>query len=55
MEQLQADLDALEQDNAKLKTMATPEKQGMECTVSVMPACSTILFDSCWQSTCQIR
>ncbi|KAG6380679.1 dynein associated protein-domain-containing protein [Boletus reticuloceps] len=27
MEQLQADLDALEQDNAKLKTMAAPERQ----------------------------
>lgn len=28
MEQLQADLDTLEQDNAKLKAMAAPEKQG---------------------------
>lgn len=29
MEQLQADLDALEQDNAKLKTLASnPERQG---------------------------
>ena len=55
MEQLQADLDALEQDNAKLKTMAAPERQGMEFTVSVMPACSTVSFDSCWQSTCRIR
>ena len=28
MEQLQADLDSLEQDNAKLKSMAAPERQG---------------------------
>lgn len=31
MEQLQADLDALEQDNAKLKAIAAPEKQGQLC------------------------
>ena len=55
MEQLQADLDALEQDNAKLKTIAAPEIQGTRFTVSVMPARSTVSFDSCWQSTRPVR
>lgn len=32
MEQLQADLDALEQDNAKLKTVAASERQGARFT-----------------------
>lgn len=35
MEQLQADLDALEQDNAKLKTIANnPERQGERCAAT---------------------
>ena len=55
MEQLQADLDALEQDNAKLKTMAAPERQGMGFTMSVMAVCSIVSFNSCWQSTCRVR
>ena len=55
MEQLQADLDALEQDNAKLKTMAAPERQGMRFTEPVTPVCSTFSLDSCWQSTCRVR
>ena len=37
MEQLQADLDALEQDNVKLKTMAAPERQGMGSTGPGVP------------------
>lgn len=38
MEQLQADLDALEQDNAKLKTMAAPERQGTIFSAQILRA-----------------
>ena len=55
MEQLQADLDALEQDNAKLKTMAAPERQGMRFTALVLPESLIVSFDSRRQSTCRVR
>lgn len=52
MEQLQADLDALEQDNAKLKVMAAPERQGTRFISSVVPRYLMVSLDSCWQPTC---
>lgn len=55
MEQLQADLDALEQDNAKLKTMAAPERQGTRSTTLIATRCPTVSPDSCGQSTCRVR
>lgn len=55
MEQLQADLDSLEQDNAKLKTMAASERQGAWFTASVASGYTMVSFDSRRQSTCRVR
>lgn len=45
IEQLQTDLDALEQDNARLKTMApNPERQGLSAASSI---CESLLMNLC--------
>ena len=48
MEQLQADLDSLEQDNAKLKTMASSDRHGTRFTAWIIQGCSMVSFDSRW-------
>lgn len=48
MEQLQADLDSLEQDNAKLKTMASSDRHGTRFTTWIIQGCSMVSFDSRW-------